>query len=182
MTSSKPSWFDNLLDGEGARDLLLEMVEASVMGIKDEGNDCESTIEFAMAVALRVVRKAMYPDISISPQAVLRPYRVDFLITHCDTPYSRCKGVVVECDGHDFHEKTKEQAARDKSRDRDLQERGYQVFRYAGSEIWRDPIACARQVLGFVQKTAMLPRSVEIPVRNEVEWLNAYRAFEGTQQ
>ena len=48
----------------------------------------------------------------------------------------------VECDGHDFHEKTKEQAARDKKRDRDLQALGYRVLRFSGSEIYRDVNAC----------------------------------------
>ena len=46
--------------------------------------------------------------------------------------------IAVECDGHEFHEKTKQQAARDKARDRD---------RFTGSEIWKDPGACADEVL-----------------------------------
>ena len=36
--------------------------------------------------------------------------------------------VVVECDGHDFHERTKEQAANDRERDRGLQGLGFSVF------------------------------------------------------
>src|SRR5262245_34455764 len=41
--------------------------------------------------------------------------------------------IVVECDGHDYHEKTKWQASRDKRRDRILQRLGYRVFRFTGS-------------------------------------------------
>jgi hypothetical protein len=55
--------------------------------------------------------------------------------------------LAVECDGHDFHERTKEQAAKDRSRDRRLQEAGYTVFRFTGSELWRDPCSCSDQII-----------------------------------
>ena len=58
--------------------------------------------------------------------------------------------VVIECDGHEFHEKTKKQAARDKKRDRDMQIAGWTVLRFAGSEIWNDIGACSNQVSEFV--------------------------------
>lgn len=57
------------------------------------------------------------------------------------------KNIVVECDGHDFHERTKEQAEHDRKRDRRLTELGYTVLRFTGREIWRDPIACALSAL-----------------------------------
>jgi very-short-patch-repair endonuclease len=79
----------------------------------------------------------------VEHQVQILDYRVDFLI------YPAVKGVraiVVECDGHDFHERTKEQAERDRSRDRRLQEAGYVVFRFTGREIYRDPFKCAEQV------------------------------------
>ena len=55
--------------------------------------------------------------------------------------------LVAECDGHAFHEKTKEQAMRDKSRDRDLLNDGYPVMRFTGAEIYADPLKCAEQVV-----------------------------------
>lgn len=58
--------------------------------------------------------------------------------------------LVVECDGHQFHERTKEQASRDRSRDRSFQLAGHEVFRFTGSELWRDPAGCAKQVIGWV--------------------------------
>lgn len=54
--------------------------------------------------------------------------------------------VVVECDGHDFHERTKQQAAHDRSRDRWMAAKGIIVIRFTGSEIWKSPIACVEQV------------------------------------
>lgn len=75
-------------------------------------------------------------------------YRPDFLIV------GQCEGivvrVVVEVDGHDFHERTKEQAARDKKRDRWFQTHGYSVLRFTGSEVYADPEDCALQVAGHV--------------------------------
>ena len=53
--------------------------------------------------------------------------------------------LVVECDGFDFHERTKEQASRDRRRDRALQRAGFKVYRYTGSDIWAD-------ALGFSDK------------------------------
>lgn len=55
--------------------------------------------------------------------------------------------VVVECDGHAFHEKTKEQAARDKARDRFLMIKGWPVLRFTGSEIYKDAGTCAEAVV-----------------------------------
>lgn len=55
--------------------------------------------------------------------------------------------LIVECDGHDFHERTKEQAKRDRSRDRRALLHGIEVMRFTGSEIWNDPWGCAGEVL-----------------------------------
>lgn len=54
--------------------------------------------------------------------------------------------VIVECDGHDFHERTKDQAQRDRARDRAFQECGYLIMRFTGSEIWKDAAKCVKQV------------------------------------
>lgn len=54
--------------------------------------------------------------------------------------------VAIECDGHDYHERTKEQAKRDKSRDRQMMALGVQTLRFTGSEIFADPTACAADV------------------------------------
>jgi hypothetical protein len=55
--------------------------------------------------------------------------------------------VAVELDGHDFHERTKEQARRDKQRDRVLQTAGWIVLRFAGSEVFADPHSCEVQAV-----------------------------------
>lgn len=104
-------------------------------------------------------------DVFIEPQAIIGEYRVDFLLTWSETHWEKYEKanllprkasayLVVECDGHDFHEKTKEQATRDKLRDRTLQECGYNVFRFSGSEIWKNTMKCADDALDFVQRKA----------------------------
>lgn len=84
----------------------------------------------------------------VFPQMPVRQYRADFgLIFSHEYGTDR---LVVECDGHDFHEKTKEQAAHDKARDRAFLEDGWPVMRFTGSEIYRDPFACAHQASGVL--------------------------------
>jgi len=53
----------------------------------------------------------------------------------------------IECDGHDFHEKTTQQAQRDKARDRHFQTAGLHIFRFTGSEIWSDPFSVADGII-----------------------------------
>lgn len=80
----------------------------------------------------------------ITPQAEVAGYRVDLLMWfQCGRARG---GIAIECDGHDFHEKTKEQAARDKKRDREILAAGFPVVRFTGSEIYRSPTGCAEQV------------------------------------
>lgn len=87
--------------------------------------------------------------IFIYQQAPVGKYRVDFLILDCSVPLElkEPRWMVVECDGHDYHERTKEQAKRDKQRDRYFQSRNYKVLRFTGSEIWNDHEACADEII-----------------------------------
>lgn len=86
----------------------------------------------------------------VCPQAWIGNQRVDFLIKHRLAGKTFVK-IIVECDGHDFHEKTKDQAARDKKRDRSFQMQGYKTFRFTGSEIYRDPFACAEEIAELIR-------------------------------
>lgn len=54
--------------------------------------------------------------------------------------------LAIECDGHEFHEKTKKQAQYDRQRERDLTSVGYTVVRFTGSEIYKDPYKCAEEI------------------------------------
>lgn len=54
--------------------------------------------------------------------------------------------IIVELDGHDFHERTPEQAQSDKSRDRELQALGWLVLRFTGREVLQDPDHCLGEI------------------------------------
>lgn len=73
----------------------------------------------------------------IYPQIKYDIYRIDFILV--STLYDKVNFLFIECDGHDFHERTKEQAARDKARDRFFTSQGFHSIRFTGSEIFRDP-------------------------------------------
>jgi very-short-patch-repair endonuclease len=85
----------------------------------------------------------------IQQQANIAKWRMDFLVHHWLDDWNR---FVVECDGHDFHERTKDQAANDRSRDRAMAMMGLTVLRFTGSEIWNDPLGCARQVVEYAER------------------------------
>jgi very-short-patch-repair endonuclease len=78
-----------------------------------------------------------------------RSYRIDFacfMKRQPDTPL-----VLIECDGHEFHERTADQAERDRSRDREIQQAGIPILRFTGREIYRDPFDCVRQTINFLE-------------------------------
>lgn len=80
-------------------------------------------------------------------------YRLDFAVhvTCQSDERPRSAWIAIECDGHEFHERTKEQAARDKARDRALTAKGFRILRFAGSEIYESSFACAADVLQLVR-------------------------------
>lgn len=91
-------------------------------------------------------------ELSVEPQARVLDWPVDFLIrVRTSEEVGRLHKAVVECDGHDFHERTKDQAVRDRSRDRRLQEAGIRVFRFTGAEIYRDPMGCAEEIISWAE-------------------------------
>jgi very-short-patch-repair endonuclease len=86
----------------------------------------------------------------VSSQEEIGRYRLDFYV-RCERGKSRKPlQIAIECDGHDFHERTKEQARRDRARDRALQLQGIVALRFTGSEIWADADACAAQVVKVI--------------------------------
>lgn len=81
------------------------------------------------------------PTLALTQQERLVGHRVDFVVR-----LGRAQAV-VECDGHDFHERTKTQAQHDRSMDRALQRAGFTILRFTGAEIVRNAEKCAVEVL-----------------------------------
>jgi len=127
---------------------------------------CESPIEAIFGVFLTMSLDMSYPSLLewceagreventfdkcsflLIPQYRWQNYRIDWAL--------RIKGakrpwIFIECDGHDFHERTKEQAERDRSKDREIQAADITIFRFTGRELWRDPVTCAEQVINLM--------------------------------
>lgn len=89
-----------------------------------------------------------------------KKYRADFLITvrgwfGMSDGWREVDRVVVEIDGHDFHERTKQQAAGDRSRDRALTSDGYTVVRFTGSEIYANPVAAIFELSPLITRNCV---------------------------
>lgn len=129
----------------------------------------QSPIEDLFWIACVVLCKAHYQELNpgpllahegvpvfgcgiyIKPQAKVAKYRVDFLITQVGLgPEDKLSPVVVELDGHDFHDKDKHQRSYEKARDRELVKKGLRVLHFTGSDVVKDPFACAFEALQMV--------------------------------
>lgn len=126
---------------------------------KEYSDQVESEIELMLAVAfdifgrlakINVVIGDEFPKekgIFITPQFEWKSYRIDFCIRYGkDFEHT----LFIECDGHDFHERTKEQAERDRSRDREIQAAGINILRFTGREIWRNQSAVVVEIIEFM--------------------------------
>lgn len=60
--------------------------------------------------------------------------------------------LVIECDGYEFHQKTKEQVQRDNEREFDLKMAGYEVLRFSGTQIYKNPLKCAEDTYNYIMK------------------------------
>lgn len=73
--------------------------------------------------------------------------RMDFAIINAEADVF----LAIEVDGHDFHERTKAQAQRDRSRDRALIAAGWTVLRFTGSEVHYNASGCVAEVLRLLE-------------------------------
>lgn len=90
-------------------------------------------------------------SIYLTPQFSVGKYRVDFLLSSSGFgPADVYTPVVVELDGHQFHDRDKRQRSYEKARDRALVRAGFRVIHFTGSDVVRDPFACAWEALEMV--------------------------------
>ena len=111
---------------------------------------CEAANEFGYRVARNASSSAQKEGpltIGIQPQKMVSTsrYILDFLINF----WFRDDWIsfAIECDGFEFHQKTKEQADHDTARERVLVSLGYRVLRFTGRQINADAKACAMEAL-----------------------------------
>lgn len=151
------------------KDKLLEVLDLSCAG-------CQSPIEqiFRFSYELILFERFESGDmwLSIYPQEEIiangHRYIADFLFyteflddgKGTFDSYKPLK-VVIECDGHDFHEKTKEQVTRNNQRNYDLNYEGYEVVHFSGSEIVNAPLSCAIKTYDFISQKLKLCKGEE---------------------
>ena len=134
--------------------------------VKKVSPRCESPIERMLAAAFLIVNRVLGskvfaiigtdglpPEdaiIHVYPQYEWEGYRIDFYL---ETKILKQR-VFVECDGHAYHERTAEQAERDRRKDRLAQEQGIAILRFTGRELHRSPADCAQQIMTFLNNRA----------------------------
>jgi very-short-patch-repair endonuclease len=113
-------------------------------------NTITSPIEQIFLMEWRFQRIDERHGLKLRPQHELKiddvVYHIDFVI---EVSGDNSK-FAIELDGHDFHEKTKEQAARDRQRERSITKRGYTIIRFTGSEVFSNPRKCVEEVIEIV--------------------------------
>lgn len=141
---------------ESAKEAFEYILEADYQHLLDGAALTQSPIEQVMWIYIaRMLTTAPFNPI---PQKKFefgtKKYIADIAIVNKENPEEVI--CVVECDGHDYHEKTKEQAAHDRSRDRVFQSEGIPIFRFTGSEIHKDPRGCLNEIRVFLKKIIAL--------------------------
>lgn len=159
---------DRLNSNGDISNYLVDKVSLHLLALKSDAEmifeesliDCESPIEQLLSLALEDLNiKNIYKYnpfidvVEIEKQKEIycenKKYRVDFCIPVVYKNQEN-KSFIIECDGHEFHQKTKEQVERDNTRMRDLQRQGYEVIRFSGTEIWHRPYKCASDILNII--------------------------------
>lgn len=85
-----------------------------------------------------------------------KKYYGDFMMHHDFADLDKSKSLIIECDGHDFHEKTKAQVAKDNERMMDIKMLGYDVIRFSGSQIYNDPFGCVVKAIEYFKTITVL--------------------------
>ena len=83
-----------------------------------------------------------------------KKYIVDFFFEKDQyvNQFNTDKKIIIECDGYEFHQKTKEQVKHDNEREFDLKMAGYEIIRFSGSQIYNNPFKCAEDTYNFIMK------------------------------
>jgi very-short-patch-repair endonuclease len=123
---------------------------------------CHSQYDSPLEVIFDIWWKALdragtiHPSVSwesqVEVEACGRKYRLDFQIVPEYQLHRKAKlygvqvaKIAVELDGHDYHERTKEQVIYRNQRDRDLSADGWTVLHFSGSELYGDPARCIKE-------------------------------------
>ena len=115
---------------------------------------CKSPIEIILIIALDIINSDYY----FSPQEKIicgdKNYIADFCLYNdgCVNTFLKSEfKLVIECDGYEFHQKTKQQVDNDNQREYDLKMNGFQILRFSGTEIYKFPLETANKIVKFIK-------------------------------
>jgi very-short-patch-repair endonuclease len=116
-------------------------VWAAAIELAPRCDDSPIEVDFG-ARLITAIRQTDDPDLlKLIPQYELGPYRYDFAI------FREGKLVgLIECDGKEFHS-TERQLANDLAKNKLATKEGVYIFRFSGSDIYRNGYGCVRTVL-----------------------------------
>lgn len=128
-------------------------------------------IEFTTLVEPEFIKPGFHFTLYISPQKKIGNYKVDFHIKlkqGCGE-----SELVVELDGHDFHDKDKRQRSYEKARDRYLLQQGFKVFHFTGSDVVKSPQHVAYEVMQSLGSIYCKGTLEEYDPENTLGWQDA---------
>lgn len=118
-----------------------------------------SPIELIFYITFEIEKEINNNFIYIQPQYDLeyknKKYIADFVIEYDEITNNNLKEefkLIIECDGYEFHQKTKKQVEYDNKREYDLKMMGYQILRFSGSEIYNNPKECVKKVFKYIEE------------------------------
>lgn len=134
-----------------------------VYGFSTEG--CKSPIEQIFMFAFSIYRFSNYgkdfdEGLCLETQFQIeslngKNYVADFLLYH-EFAKIGSRRLVIECDGHEYHNATKEQVEHDNLRDMDIKESGYDIIHFSGSQLFKYPMKCAEQAYKYFKSITVL--------------------------
>lgn len=120
--------------------------------------EIKSPIEQIFITAFDLYQQSKKEKFFLFSQAPIKikkkKYFADFLFEPDEyvNRYNTNAKVVIECDGYEFHQKTKEQVQHDNEREYDLKMANYEVIRFSGTQIFNSPIKCAEDAYNYIFK------------------------------
>lgn len=129
--------------------------------IPSEVHLCKSPIEKTLYCAIYFVGylkyfKTLSHGYYVEPQYKIRTDKqnriMDFVVIDEEPETEDNIALFIECDGFDYHAKTKEQFTYTQQKDRELKTMGYDVLHFTGTEINYSPLKCACEVWEYIEK------------------------------
>ena len=154
------SYFFDLSECKESKYDDLSFLKDNLFRIYGEVDLCNSPIEKTLYCALEFMFSLgfcglLLHDYYVKPQYEIQTEKqkriMDFAIIDESTE-NHDVVLFIECDGYDYHAKTKEQFENTNKRDREVRLLGYDILHFAGTEIYKNPLKCASETWKYIVK------------------------------